>query len=78
MRQPGHPHVCGDCDVIAIAIRSLAGHPHVCGDCLLSSHLLQVVSGSPPRVWGLLCGDLMLDRPFRVTPTCVGTALLDQ
>ena len=47
-------------------------HPHVCGEYLLSVILLARLVGSPPRVWGIPCGDLKLQKRFRITPTCVG------
>jgi len=47
-------------------------HPHVRGEY---SFLIEVVLwffGSPPRAWGIPCGDCSSCCPLRFTPTCVG------
>ena len=52
-------------------------HPHVCGEYPLSSIMALIVSGSPPRMWGL---QLILPAPeseIRITPTYVGNTVKD-
>ena len=57
-------------------------HPHVCGEYPLQGLLGDTVTGSPPRVWGILVSCFLLCSQIRFTPTCVGntsrTAILRQ
>ena len=51
----------------------LSVHPHVCGDNEIFTGDQQLITGSPPRVWGQ-CGHRQTDfLESRFTPTCVGT-----
>ena len=51
-----------------------AAHPHVRGDCASMSRTERARLGSPPRAWGLRHLVPLVNRGFRLTPTCVGTA----
>ena len=49
-----------------------AVHPHVCGEDLSQPPDRQLVSGSPPRVWGRPPDSSAGSTHQRFTPTCVG------
>jgi len=46
----------------------------VCGECAATPASYRRAYGSPPRVWGMLVGEPLLQLPERFTPTCVGNA----
>ena len=48
-------------------------HPHVRGDDFVIIIVLVILHGSPPRAWGRHRRPRNVVRPFRFTPTCVGT-----
>ena len=47
-------------------------HPHVCGEYLTLAMSRAMLSGSPPRVWGIPDFPAAICRSARFTPTCVG------
>ena len=50
-------------------------HPHVCGDFEFLAVILRDLSGSPPRMWGLLHRLCRCTLRRRFTPTYVGTSI---
>ena len=51
-------------------------HPHMCGESFISSGLLLTPLGSPPHVWGKPGQVVVVHVKERITPTCVGKALI--
>ena len=52
-------------------------HPHACGECSRNSSQTVSITGSSPRVWGML-EELQSDRlNYRFIPTRVGNALFN-
>ncbi len=47
-------------------------HPHACGEYRSGKGATRTVSGSPPRLWGILCRICEMSAPARFTPTPVG------
>ena len=47
-------------------------HPHVCGENIEGQLGVQILEGSPPRVWGKPLSGAMVDGQRGFTPTCVG------
>ncbi len=59
------------------SVRASAGptvHPHARGDGDRPQHVLDAVSGSPPRPWGRQEASCLRTSKLRFTPTPVGTA----
>ena len=47
-------------------------HPHACGEYACLNRLITLLSGSPPRVWGIRAKPFTPPLPVRFTPTRVG------
>ncbi len=47
-------------------------HPHVCGEYSMPGDVFCCLSGSPPRVWGILPHVVSQHVAHGITPTCVG------
>ncbi len=47
-------------------------HPHVCGEYVLRTSANRIVSGSSPRVWGILDKSISIRDSAWFIPTCVG------
>ena len=47
-------------------------HPHACGENVGPIFIPYHQFGTPPRLWGKLCGAVLIHVAFRYTPTPVG------
>ena len=52
-------------------------HPHMCGESYPCTCSTPCTQGSPPHVWGKLTGTQAAEKFDRITPTCVGKAVLN-
>ena len=68
------PTRVGNAIWLTVSVTLTAVHPHACGECLMQRVCLLLLSGSPPRVWGMLQLTQHLTRVQRFTPTRVGNA----
>ncbi len=66
------PTCVGKSPPLAADMLALQDHPHVCGEKRTVSSAFSFVSGSPPRVWGKVCGNTQQSNCGGITPTCVG------
>ena len=48
-------------------------HPHVCGKYYRARNTRRCSEGSPPRVWEVHYTTNTYPKPWRITPTCVGS-----
>ena len=53
-------------------------HPHVCGKYLIYLQVIEMVVGSPPRMWEVLTLLFISDISFRITPTYVGSTITEE
>ena len=68
-----HPHACGEyLRRVATDPACLTVHPHACGEYGVECRHLRLGVGSPPRVWGILNDDIVVNGSTRFTPTRVG------
>ncbi len=66
------PTCVGNTYCISKSILRCSVHPHVCGEYRKRRAITMGVSGSSPRVWGILVPINYGERTMRFIPTCVG------
>ena len=70
------PTCVGKARIRATIPRLLRDHPHMCGESLPKEIRDEINKGSPPHVWGKRKTAPKISNEERITPTCVGKALL--
>ena len=66
------PTCVGKSQLRSLRLLRAGGHPHVCGEELVDVSIVNLILGTPPRVWGRAYPPAVPCLPCRDTPTCVG------
>ena len=69
------PTPVGNTEFWALPTLSVSVHPHACGEYSRPSSALGLLSGSPPRLWGIPALSPYMARCQRFTPTPVGNTI---
>ena len=57
---------------MAVTVEAIPVHPHACGEHFVMAAVIELLGGSPPRMWGTRPQRLPPPAAARFTPTHVG------
>ena len=66
------PTCVGNTPAGSVKPSQIKDHPHLRGEYISEAPSKMSKMGSPPLAWGILFKHRDNDRPFGITPTCVG------